>query len=175
MIGAHASTLHRTDNLQCIRTSWSLSQELRELLLKKKKQRQRCCARGCAGEERDCDERTGTAMKQTDPWIGAHACGALHIPICQLPPATLMWHDTRVRVYGWPAADEGGERTGDFTKPVVLRGPRIAFGLTFTTRRACAARHFHNGARSAPPRSRNLKGLKLFMCVRTAVTLVWRR
>jgi len=133
VIGAHASTLHRTDNLQCIRTSWSLSQELRELLLKKKKQRQRCCARGCAGEERDCDERTGTAMKQTDPWIGAHACGALHIPICQLPPATLMWHDTRVRVYGWPAADEGGERTSNFSKQATLRGPRVAFGLRSTT------------------------------------------
>ena len=31
------------------------------------------------------------------------------------------------------AADEGGERTINFSKPVALRGPRIAFGLTFTT------------------------------------------
>ena len=31
------------------------------------------------------------------------------------------------------AADEGGERTGDFSKPAALRGHDIAFGLTFTT------------------------------------------
>lgn len=29
-------------------------------------------------------------------------------------------------------ADEGGERTGDFSKPSALRGLDIAFGLTFT-------------------------------------------
>ena len=28
--------------------------------------------------------------------------------------------------------DEGGERTGDFSKPSALRGLDIAFGLTFT-------------------------------------------
>ena len=33
----------------------------------------------------------------------------------------------------WLAADEGGERTINFSKPVALRGPRIAFGLTITT------------------------------------------
>ena len=31
------------------------------------------------------------------------------------------------------AADEGGERTGDFSKPAALRGLKIAFGLKFTT------------------------------------------
>ena len=31
------------------------------------------------------------------------------------------------------AADEGGERTGDFSKPSALRGLDIAFGLTLTT------------------------------------------
>ena len=34
---------------------------------------------------------------------------------------------------GWLAAGEGGERTSNFSKPAALRGPRIAFGLTFTT------------------------------------------
>ena len=33
---------------------------------------------------------------------------------------------------GWLATDEGGERTGDFSKPSALRGLDIAFGLTFT-------------------------------------------
>jgi hypothetical protein len=32
----------------------------------------------------------------------------------------------------WLAADEGGERTSNFSKPVALRGHRIAFGSTFT-------------------------------------------
>ena len=31
------------------------------------------------------------------------------------------------------AADEGGQRTGDFCKPVALCGLDIAFGLRFTT------------------------------------------
>ena len=34
---------------------------------------------------------------------------------------------------GWLAADEDGERTGDFSKPAALRGLGIAFGLTLTT------------------------------------------
>ena len=34
---------------------------------------------------------------------------------------------------GWLATDEGGERTGDFGKPSVLRGLDIAFGPRFTS------------------------------------------
>ena len=34
---------------------------------------------------------------------------------------------------GWLAADEGGERTGNFGKLSALHGLDIAFGLTFTT------------------------------------------
>ena len=34
---------------------------------------------------------------------------------------------------GWLAAGEGGERMSNFSKPAALRGPRIAFGLTYTT------------------------------------------
>ena len=34
---------------------------------------------------------------------------------------------------GCLTADEGGERTSNFIKPVALLGHRIAFGLTFTT------------------------------------------
>ena len=43
----------------------------------------------------------------------------------------------RIRLFqppsGWLAADEDGERTGDFSKPAALRGLGIAFGLTLTT------------------------------------------
>ena len=43
----------------------------------------------------------------------------------------------RIRPFSAPsgplAADEGGERAGDFGKPSVLRGLDIAFGLRFTT------------------------------------------
>ena len=43
----------------------------------------------------------------------------------------------RIRLFQPPsgplAADEGGERTSDFSKPAALRGLDIAFGLTFTT------------------------------------------
>lgn len=34
---------------------------------------------------------------------------------------------------GCLTADEDGERTSDFSKPVALRSLEIAFGLTFTT------------------------------------------
>jgi hypothetical protein len=52
---------------------------------------------------------------------------------------------------GWLAADEGGERTGDFSKPVALRGHDIAFGLTFTTLSGVRSTPGTTGARSAPP------------------------
>eukprot|EP00966_Prymnesium_polylepis_P199415 4621024-Prymnesium_polylepis.1 len=43
----------------------------------------------------------------------------------------------RIRLFQPPsgplAADEGGERTGDFGKPSALRGLDIAFGLRFTS------------------------------------------
>ena len=52
----------------------------------------------------------------------------------------------------WLAADEGGERTSNFSKPVALRGPRIAFGLKFPTPSGvCAARRAQWGGVSAPP------------------------
>ena len=56
----------------------------------------------------------------------------------------------------WPptrAVAGAGERTSNFSKPVALRGPRIAFGLTFTTPSGVhRPQHAgHNGARSAPP------------------------
>ena len=49
----------------------------------------------------------------------------------------------------WLAADEGGERTSNFSKPVALRGPRIAFGLTITTPSGVRSTPFTRG-RGAP-------------------------
>ena len=62
----------------------------------------------------------------------------------------------RIRLFqhrlGLWLADEGGERTGDFSKPVALRGLDIAFGLTITNPSGVRAQHaIHNGAQSAPP------------------------
>ena len=43
-------------------------------------------------------------------------------------------------------ADEGGERTSDFSKPAALRGLGIAFGLAFTTPPGGLARRSQGGA-----------------------------
>ena len=59
----------------------------------------------------------------------------------------------RIRLFqppsGWLAADEGGERTGDFSKPAALRGLDIAFGLKFTTPSGVRSTPFTTG-RGAP-------------------------
>ena len=66
----------------------------------------------------------------------------------------------RIRLFshrlGLLAADEDGERTGDFSKPAALRGLDIAFGLTLDYPVGRAQHAGHNGARSAPPETKGL-------------------
>ena len=70
-----------------------------------------------------------------------------------LPPVMLDSAVLRIRFFQPPSgpltADEGGERTGDFSKPSALRGLDIAFGLTFTIPSGVRSTPFTRG-RGAP-------------------------